>query len=55
MIADDNGRVVHSRENGPVPGVRVIDGGERSVLPQEAVADAATAIASDNIAVVIDR
>ena len=43
------------RENGLVPGVRVIDGGERSVLPQEAVADAATAIASDNIAVVIDR
>lgn len=55
MIADDNARVVHSRENGAESGVRVIDGGERSVLPQEAVADAATAIASDHIAVVIDR
>src|SRR5271169_5247260 len=48
MIADDDARVVHPGESSSVPGVRIIDGGESPVLPQESAADAVAGIASDN-------
>src|SRR5229473_3549485 len=54
MIADDHTGVVHCRQNGAIPRVRVVDGREGSVFPEEAAAHGAAGVGSDNVAVVID-